>query len=141
MLLAAIQCIGQSKWLLSRKRPQRLADFYATDEASRGPFGAMALLMRLRRRNLLASCGAFIVLASVAVDPFTQQVLSYPLKPVCVAGEASANVPRMKNWTDTGQTVDCKLYVSMFTSSVIPWYFLRTDLEDAVSFAPVVGLK
>ncbi len=69
---------GQSKWLLFRARPQHLIDFKTIDEASRGPWGALLLLLRMRGRVVVASVGAFVFVASLTVDPFIQQVLSYP---------------------------------------------------------------
>ena len=99
MLLAATQCISQSKWLLFAREPQRLIDFYTIDEASRGPFGALSLLIRLKGRAVLASVGAFIVFTSLGIDPFTQQVLSYPLKAIVAAQGEAPNIPRMQNWS------------------------------------------
>ena len=98
MLLATTQCVSQSKWLLFHRKSRKLIDFQAIDEASRGPFGSLYLLMRLKGRASLASAGAIIIFASLAVDPFTQQVLSYPLKSVVVVGEAAATIPKVQSW-------------------------------------------
>lgn len=98
MLLATMECVSQSKWLLFRDRPQKLIDFHIIDEASRGPYGAMTLLFRMRGRAILASAGAFIIFASLAVEPFTQQVLSYPLSSVIAIGGPIPTVPRMQSW-------------------------------------------
>lgn len=68
MLLTTTQCLSRAKWLIFRKQPQKLRDFYTVDEASRGPLGALNLIIRLGGRSYLASFGAVIVLATVAVD-------------------------------------------------------------------------
>ena len=74
-------------------------DFYTIDEASRGPFGSFNFLLRMKGRTILAAAGAIIILAFLAVEPFTQQVLSYPFKPIEATGDGIATVPRMQFWT------------------------------------------
>ena len=103
MLLAATESIGQAKWLLFRKQSRNLADFKTIDEASRGPWGAFQLLYRFwDGRTILASAGAFIVLVSLAVDPFTQQILSYPSVSNVTSGYQQPIFPRVTTWNTTG---------------------------------------
>ena len=103
MLLAATESIGQAKWLLFRKQSRNLADFKTIDEASRGPWGAFQLLCRFwNGRTILASAGAFIVLVSLAVDPFTQQILSYPSISNVTSGYQQPSFPRVTTWNTTG---------------------------------------
>lgn len=104
MLLAATESIGQAKWLLFRKEDRNLIDFNTIDEASRGPWGAFQLLYRFwDGRTLLASAGAFIVLASLAVDPFTQQVLSYPSVSKVTRGYEQPVLPQVSSWNTSGR--------------------------------------
>jgi len=49
LLIPTAEVLGQSKWEWFRK-PQRLSDFEALDDASRGPWGALTLLLRRRCR-------------------------------------------------------------------------------------------
>lgn len=88
--------LGQLKWLwFWADRPRNLADFERFDNASRGPWGALTLLVsgsgryvypprRLifdllsRHGRSLASLGALVTILSLALDPFFQQVVSYP---------------------------------------------------------------
>ena len=103
MLLAATESIGQAKWLLFRKQSRNLADFKTIDEASRGPWGAFQLLYRFwDGRTILASAGAFIVLVSLAVDPFTQQILSYPSVSNVHSGYQQPTFPQVTKWNTTG---------------------------------------
>ena len=103
MLLAATESIGQAKWLLFRRQSRDLADFKTIDEASRGPWGAFQLLYRFwDGRTILASAGAFIVLTSLAVDPFTQQILSYPSVSNVTSGYQQPSFPRVTNWNTSG---------------------------------------
>ena len=97
MLLAVTQCISQSKWLLFRTTPHKLIDFNTIDEASRGPFGSLSLLAQMKGHSSLAYLGSIITIASIAFGPFTQQVLSYPLRSVEVVGETAATIPRMQD--------------------------------------------
>ncbi|KXT07967.1 hypothetical protein AC579_8598 [Pseudocercospora musae] len=77
MLLVIAECIGQLKWVYFEQKPHHLADFETFDSASRGPWGAALLLVRIRWRAVAASLGAILTILALAVDPFAQQVLSY----------------------------------------------------------------
>ncbi|EME78728.1 uncharacterized protein MYCFIDRAFT_22229, partial [Pseudocercospora fijiensis CIRAD86] len=77
MLLVVAECIGQLKWVYFEQKPHRLIDFETFDSASRGPWGAALLLVRIRWRAIAASLGAILTILALAVDPFAQQVLSY----------------------------------------------------------------
>ena len=103
MLLAVTESISQAKWLLFRKEGRSLADFNTIDGASRGPRGAFQLLYRFRDgRTVLASAGALIILASLAVDPFTQQILSYSSVSRVTSSHEQPNVPRVSSWNSSG---------------------------------------
>lgn len=58
-----------------------MMDMELFDLASRGPLGALQLIIRLRRPNL-AFLGSLIVLVGLAIDPFTQQVVTYPYRTI-----------------------------------------------------------
>ena len=50
------------------------------NEASRGPFGSIKLLVAGHKNTFLASCAAAVVLAALFVDPFVQLVLTFPTR-------------------------------------------------------------
>ena len=102
MLFAVARCIGQAKWLLFRKRSESLTDFYSIDEASRGPLSAFPLLFRIRGRATLASLGALVLVLSPAVEPFTQQILSYPLRSNLTTDYILPTLPSVTSWTEPG---------------------------------------
>jgi hypothetical protein len=52
-------------------------DFEIFDNASRGPWGSLLLLVRTKGKAL-AALGALIMLCSLALDPFFQQVVDFP---------------------------------------------------------------
>jgi hypothetical protein len=75
LLFVTAQCIGRLKWRwFEQERP--LTNLMKFDDASRGASGSLPLLWTLKGRNVIASCGAFINIAALLVDPFVQQVIS-----------------------------------------------------------------
>ncbi|KAI0154515.1 hypothetical protein GGR57DRAFT_465938 [Xylariaceae sp. FL1272] len=75
MIMVVESCIGQLKWhWLQRPRP--LLDLSRFDEASRGGMGAWGMLVRTRWT--IAQLGALILILAAAIDPFAQQLTSYP---------------------------------------------------------------
>ncbi|KAI0004057.1 hypothetical protein F4779DRAFT_621530 [Xylariaceae sp. FL0662B] len=72
--------IGQIKWIDYKARSQRLENLELYDESSRGPHRAIMFLFRIRWG--IATVGAFGTLLSLALDPFTQQIVSLQLRNV-----------------------------------------------------------
>lgn len=77
MLLTVAQGIGQLKWLYFRAKPRQLRDFKTYDDAVQGPWGSARLIQSVNVRDILASFGALIVILSLAMDPFVQQIIHY----------------------------------------------------------------
>ncbi|TVY21498.1 hypothetical protein LARI1_G002287 [Lachnellula arida] len=75
LLTPVAQSVSQFCWV-SFTRPRSLQDVVYYDSASRGPFGSLRLLFRLRFINF-ASIGAIITLTALALDPFFQQTVKY----------------------------------------------------------------
>ncbi|KAK4934472.1 hypothetical protein LTR10_024274 [Elasticomyces elasticus] len=75
LLIPVAEGISRLKWLWFRQ-PQPLGDLERFDAASRGPWGSLKLVFRLRARQL-ATLGAFITVLSIGIDPFSQQILHY----------------------------------------------------------------
>ncbi|KAF2135590.1 uncharacterized protein K452DRAFT_347514, partial [Aplosporella prunicola CBS 121167] len=102
LLLPVAECISQIKWLYYGKEYRSLVDVQCFDQASRGPWGSLMFLWRFRARSLVASFGCLITIVSLAVDPFTQQIISYPERSVSL-GNTSASVNAARVY-DTGLT-------------------------------------
>jgi hypothetical protein len=84
MILATAQAISQLKWSwFTQSRKRRFNDLQIFDNASRGPLGSLELLVKVSRLHL-ASFGAVVMLVSVALDPFAQQLLDFPQRSVQV---------------------------------------------------------
>lgn len=98
MLLVAAAGLDQLKWRwFEQERP--LKDLLAYDNASRGPWGSLVLLWRLRGQQLISSCGAFVTIAALIMDPFAQQVVNiYECR--LLAEEGIARIPRSNSFDE-----------------------------------------
>jgi Protein of unknown function (DUF3176) len=70
-------CLSRLKWLWYTRKVKSLQDFQTFDMASRGPWGAIQLLFRLKFWHI-ASIGSLVTLLSLVSDSFVQQSVSYP---------------------------------------------------------------
>lgn len=95
LLFVVEELISQWKWIIFTSEERPLADFDRIDSASRGPLGSLKVLWMRRTMYALSilytilqfsdsyfnsglvQVGAIIVLLSIAVDPFTQQLVQY----------------------------------------------------------------
>jgi hypothetical protein len=77
LILPVSEALGQLKWSWFLEHSKQMWDFEIFDNASRGPWGSMLLLLRTKGRAL-AAVGATIMLCSLALDPFFQQVVDFP---------------------------------------------------------------
>lgn len=80
MLVAVSACLSQLKWT-HYSRPTPLYTMQEIDEASRGSWGSLQLFYKLLRKTNVGCfllLGASMRLLSLAIDPFTQQILSFP---------------------------------------------------------------
>jgi hypothetical protein len=100
MLLITAEGLSQLKWAwFKRRRP--LQDLTRYDRASRGPLGSLLLLWTLRSRNIVASIGAFVTLAALAIDPFAQQVVRYYQCSIPIP-KVNATIPRTNVYQEMG---------------------------------------
>lgn len=89
--------VGDLKWRWFRQR-RSLHDLVVFDGASRGPWGCVRLLAA--PRGFVASLGAALVLLTLALDPFTQQLVRhYDCKQVRPGGDR-ATLPRGTVYTE-----------------------------------------
>ncbi|KAF1933737.1 uncharacterized protein M421DRAFT_52650 [Didymella exigua CBS 183.55] len=88
LMVPVASCISQLKWihLISASRP--LCEVQVFEDASRGPWGSFGLLWKLHVRAKLATWGCVITILTLAMGPFAQQLISYPLRNV-VSGRAT----------------------------------------------------
>lgn len=101
MMLAVAEGISQLKWTYFQQQPHPLLHLEVFDGASRGPLGAIKLLGTLRLKVVVVSVGAVVTVLALAIDPFTQQVLSYPVRPMEVTNDTAPSIPRT-DWFNGG---------------------------------------
>ena len=95
------QCINQLKWLWYSGPSRPLSDMEIYDQASRGLYGSVQLLWKLRLAPV-ASFGALLMITQLSIAPLTQQALVYELK--SVPFEAGiATVVTINSWTEDDQ--------------------------------------
>jgi hypothetical protein len=113
IMLAVAACISQLKWLYFERAPHRIQDIRIFDDASRGPLGAVNLLMRLGPREVFSrqSGGAgwsfwasVLTILALASDPFAQQILSFPLRIVPNLSDPASAFISASQIYDTGIT-------------------------------------
>ncbi|KAM5346532.1 hypothetical protein ACJ41O_009537 [Fusarium nematophilum] len=76
LLTVVASCISQGNWLLFSGKPRRLYDFEMVAEASRGPLGSLKVLVsRSLRGGSLVRLGALATILTLAMDPFSQQLV------------------------------------------------------------------
>ncbi|ORY17431.1 hypothetical protein BCR34DRAFT_474758 [Clohesyomyces aquaticus] len=95
LVLPASEALGQLKWMwFGRGESKKMMDFEVFDNASRGPWGSVLLLIRTRGRSL-AALGALVTLLALALDPFFQQLASFPDRWTL---QGSSGIPRAQNF-------------------------------------------
>lgn len=122
MMLPVGESISQLKWLhrqsdtarsvprgrftcyfaLISFRPMHMQSF---DDASRGPLGSVAFFWKGRKYGtlgLLTYVGCVLTIAAVALDPFAQQVISFPSKQTELDGEALVKRSQVYDYGNKG---------------------------------------
>src|ERR1700733_1027927 len=111
-LLAAASALGQLKWAWYCHPNRPLQDFQTFDKASRGPYGAFLLLLRVPYSNL-ACIGALVTLMSLASDAFVQASIYQPLRAKYVQS-ATGPVCHDYEFSYLDSTVDPSLKAALY---------------------------
>ncbi|KAK3693320.1 hypothetical protein B0T22DRAFT_476173 [Podospora appendiculata] len=98
MMVPVASCLGHLKWHHFTPRPQPLDRLQRFDEASRGPWGSLVLLLTTRA---LLGCGfALITLAALGIETTAQQILEFPTRDYAIPGaKAELGVATLYNST------------------------------------------
>lgn len=105
MILPVAEGLSQLKWLYLERQGLRqvrsvfldctnanamrscsLDHLQTFDDASRGPWGALKFFLFARKATFIAYVGCIVTIAAIALEPFTQQILSYGSIPTQVPG-------------------------------------------------------
>lgn len=129
IMFVVAEGLGQLKWSWYYS-DHPLHDLLRYDEASRGALGSVKLLWRLGFGHPLASWGALITIALLAVDPFTQQALTYYDCSTSLDGQ-QATLPRTNFFMPPGE------HTGALEESIMP------PIQNAINaglFSPGVGV-
>ncbi|RDL35960.1 uncharacterized protein BP5553_06572 [Venustampulla echinocandica] len=110
-------CIGQLQWIwFSSARP--LYDLVRYSNAGNGPWGSLQLLWAQHIKQPLTAFGALILIASVLVDPFTQQLIS-PISCSMHLPTQTATLPRTNIWHGEFLSPDVRPVLNTTLDSVV----------------------
>ncbi|RAK74076.1 DUF3176 domain-containing protein [Aspergillus fijiensis CBS 313.89] len=118
LIFAVGQCIGQLRWITLRKARKRLASVQLYDNASRGPWGSILILLEDKYRSLVTVAALVIILALV-FDPFVQQIISYPVKPThrysegAEAAQSRHFQPNSSNYSDFTSAINTGIWADV----------------------------
>jgi hypothetical protein len=90
ILLVITACISQLKWIYFGRRGHRVMDLQTFDDASRGPLGAISLIVRIRWGATIASFGALLTILALAQDAFYQQIYSTDFNSTIQQGQVAS---------------------------------------------------
>ncbi|KAK8242124.1 hypothetical protein HDK77DRAFT_274380 [Phyllosticta capitalensis] len=124
MLLAVAQGLGQLKWVHYRENSRPLSELNHFDEASRGPFGALKFLCSAKTSALTAALGALIVVVSLAMDPFAQQIISFDTRYVPNLGEVAAIPVSTAYDTAEAMWLSGSEYADLIDMEIQQYYFM-----------------
>ncbi|KAF2682598.1 hypothetical protein K458DRAFT_341263, partial [Lentithecium fluviatile CBS 122367] len=83
-LVPIVECLGQLKWVHFEGEPRALSHMETFNNAARGPWGSLKLLLQLGLRErfppCLASLGATLTIFLLAFEPFTQQIMKISVR-------------------------------------------------------------
>ncbi|KAL1638916.1 hypothetical protein SLS58_008501 [Diplodia intermedia] len=128
MLFVVAECIGQLRWLYFQPAdhaPRPLADLDLFDGAARGPVGCAKLLVRAKADAWVATWAALVVVVALAMDPFAQQMVSFPARVAPLDAAAAVN----GTWMPAAQALEAD-------SDVLSAANLRKTI-----FAALVGVE
>ncbi|KAL3595631.1 hypothetical protein FPOAC2_09981 [Fusarium poae] len=79
--------IGQQKWIHLKKSPRTVYDIETFDEASRGPYGSILLLLRIPCN--IGTLGALITILRLGFSPFSQAAVNLEPRMVDIFNNSS----------------------------------------------------
>ncbi|MCJ1360786.1 MAG: hypothetical protein MMC33_010795 [Icmadophila ericetorum] len=88
--------LSQLKWIRFKTKRTPLSDIEVFDDASRGTWGSILLLVKLRG-GFFGSFGALIAIVALALGPFAQQIVTY--RNHFVQSGKNATIPTALNYT------------------------------------------
>ncbi|KAI0096656.1 hypothetical protein GGR51DRAFT_26104 [Nemania sp. FL0031] len=133
IMLSISMCFSQLKWHHFSSTPRRLDDLQIIDDASRGPWGSLIILLRMRSRSFLVIGLSIATLVALTIEPTTQQLLTFPSRDTELKG-VKAEIGVAYNFdAKTYQELNSKTYgrkvglrsivINSATGNVSPFFF------------------
>ncbi|EXJ54306.1 hypothetical protein A1O7_09644 [Cladophialophora yegresii CBS 114405] len=97
LLTVTASCISQLKWARFTNHKRRLIELELFDAAARGVSGSLRMMITPTLWHM-ALVGAFVTVAAIAIGPFTQQAVTYPLRAVVTS---TATVQRTQTYRNS----------------------------------------
>lgn len=102
IVLPVADAISQFKWNWFATGHRPIKDLYIFDQASRGPWGSLRLLSRMRGRlTPLSHAAALVLVSGVATSFLTQSAVSYEERLVVSAKSGNATISRASMFPST----------------------------------------
>lgn len=98
-------CLAQEKWNWYKSRPDSLAGFERFEQASRGPWGSLWLVLWINIRHW-AVLGGLAMIIMLGFEPFLQAVVSYQGERDTVGAQYSSSRLGWANKIDAGTYSD-----------------------------------
>ncbi|KAI1386604.1 uncharacterized protein F4822DRAFT_321465 [Hypoxylon trugodes] len=132
---AVSSCLGQIKWNWFKKRPDNIIAFDRFDDASRGPWGSLWLILWLRTCHWV-TIGAIVTIILLGFEPFLQAVIHFTgqLDP-------SADSPRIQ--IGRSEKLDVGSYSSDGSTPVMGVRLTPSDMTielEPYTFLPDLGI-
>lgn len=112
LMISTASCVSQLKWTHFQQKPRTLKDLEGFDDASRGAYGSLCLLMsRSGYLNIAVTLGCAVTVLVLAMETFGQQLLSFPERTIAVANETASfpviqNMLQMRHWGGSAKLSD-----------------------------------
>jgi len=133
LMKALGDALGQCKWLLFSRSQRPLSHLSHLDEASRGPYGSIKLFCTYSRYGTLPSLGALLTVATVAVNPFMQQIIHYRFIDV---EQGAALLPVIHHHRSNGDPGYVAENLTMFSAASIAFVSPLSSTFNVTSFCP-----
>ncbi|KAL0256862.1 hypothetical protein SLS55_007671 [Diplodia seriata] len=138
MLFVVAECIGQLRWLYFQPRdhtPRPLADLDLFDGAARGPVGCAKLLVRAKADAWVATWAALVVVVALAMDPFAQQMISFPQRIAPLDAAAAVN----RTWMPAAQALEADSDVLSAANLRRTIFAALVGVEEQINFGCPTG--